>query len=223
MKEILDFFTELRENNNREWFNANKERYKQVDGVFNDFVAKLIDGISEFDPAVRGLSVKDCTYRIYRDTRFSHDKTPYKTHMGAYICESGKKSELAGYYFHLEPQGDHYLGGSLWACGLHSPSPVILASVREEIELNGDQFEQILSQAQGYHLDQNLTLKRAPKGFSEDSPWIKYLKLKEFSLLKPFDNKLIDSPDELLKRTLDEFRLVVPFNEIMNKAVKFTR
>lgn len=223
MKEVLDFLTDLRENNNREWFNASKDRFRKVEAIFNDFTGLLIEGIAEFDPAIRGLTVKDCTYRIYRDTRFSPDKTPYKTHMGAYICAGGKKSEKAGYYFHIEPSGEHYLGGSLWACGLHCPSPAILSSVREEIALHGAQFEQAMLTAQGYRLDQNLKLKRAPKGYSETSPWIEYLKLKEFSMLKPFDNKLLDSPDELLNRTLEEFRTVVPFNEIMNKAVGFTK
>lgn len=222
MKEVLDFLTELKENNNREWFNASKDRYKKAETTFNNFVNQLIEGIGEFDPAIRGLAVKDCTYRIYRDTRFSPDKTPYKTHMGAYICPGGKKSDLAGYYFHIEPQGEKYLGGSLWACGLHCPSPAVIASVREEIQLNGVQFQQALQTASGYSLDQNLKLKRAPKGYPEDSPWINYLKLKEFSLLKPFDNKLLESPEKLLKQSLEEFRLIIPFNQIMNKAVGFT-
>lgn len=223
MKEILDFLTELKANNNREWFNASKDRFRKVDAMFTDFTGELIAGVGEFDPAVRGLTVKDCTYRIYRDTRFSYDKTPYKTHMGAYICAGGKKSGRAGYYFHIEPQGDNYLGGSLWACGLHCPTPVILSSVREEIELHGDQFEQAMANAHGYRLDQSVKLKRAPKGYSEDSKWIEYLKLKEFSLMKSFDNQLLDSPEKLLKLTLEEFRTVVPFNEIMNKAVEFTK
>ncbi len=105
MKEILDFLAELSQNNNREWFNANKEKYLQVREKFEAFAQQLIEKISSWDEDVAAsqLQVKDCTYRIYRDTRFSRNKEPYKTHMGIFICKGGKKSPNAGYYLHLEP------------------------------------------------------------------------------------------------------------------------
>lgn len=109
MKEILDFLAELSQNNNREWFNANKEKYLQVREKFEAFAQQLIEKISSWDEDVAAsqLQVKDCTYRIYRDTRFSKDKVPYKTHMGIFICKGGKKSPNAGYYLHLEPPANY--------------------------------------------------------------------------------------------------------------------
>ena len=100
MKDMIEFLRELKMNNNREWFCKNKHRYQEVQGRFNEFTERLIHGIASFDPTIANLGVKDCTYRIYRDVRFSEDKSPYKTHLGAVICRGGKKSGFAGYYFH---------------------------------------------------------------------------------------------------------------------------
>ena len=109
MKEVFDFLAQLSRNNNREWFNANKETYLQVREKFEDFAGQLIGKIAGWDEDIANsnLQVKDCTYRIYRDTRFSKDKVPYKTHMGIFICKGGKKSPNAGYYLHLEPPANY--------------------------------------------------------------------------------------------------------------------
>ena len=86
MKEVIDFFRRLHDNNTREWFDANRAEWTRVKGRFADFTGQLIEGIASFDPTVRGLRPQDCTYRIARDTRFSNDKTPYKNYIGAYIA-----------------------------------------------------------------------------------------------------------------------------------------
>lgn len=101
MQAIIDFLRQLSQNNNREWFMAHKSEYQQAQARFNELTEQLILGISQFDSSVSGLTAKDCIYRIYRDVRFSKDKSPYKTHMGAYVCPGGKKSGYAGYYFHV--------------------------------------------------------------------------------------------------------------------------
>ena len=103
VKEILAFLKDLAAHNNREWFAENKSRYEEVKSLFHILVQDLILSISSFDESVKHLQVKDCTYRIYRDIRFSQDKTPYKQHIGAYINAKGKKSLHGGYYLHLEP------------------------------------------------------------------------------------------------------------------------
>ena len=140
MEDIIRFLEQLRRHNNREWFEANKLWYRDVKARFDGLVARLIDAIAAFDPSVAGLAVKDCTYRIYRDTRFSPNKEPYKTHFGAYFCPRGKKSGYAGYYFHVEPQGDGLIGGHLLSAGLYMPEPNVLKSVRDEIFDNGERF-----------------------------------------------------------------------------------
>lgn len=210
MKEILDFLSELKQNNNREWFEANKERYKLLQEQFNALTQQLIDGIVLFDPSVKGVTVKDCTYRIYRDVRFSPNKEPYKTHMGAYVCPGGKKSGLAGYYFHIEPEH------SILAVGLHCPEPNVLKSVRDEIEDNGAEFLAAIRKAKGFVLDETVKLQRVPKGFPATSEYAEYLKLKEFDLITS-----LTVDDHLLETSLKQFKLAKGFNDLLNKAVRY--
>lgn len=119
---IFQFLKELSANNNREWFNSHREQYEVARSEFENLLTVIISRISLFDESIRGIEAKDCTYRIYRDTRFSEDKTPYKTHLGGYINAKGKKSDHCGYYVHLEP------GNCLLAGGSYCPpdTPIIL-------------------------------------------------------------------------------------------------
>ncbi len=220
MKKVTDFLSALRGNNNREWFEAHRDEYKAALDEFNAMTERLIAGIATIDPTVAGLQVKDCSYRIYRDTRFSHDKTPYKIHMGAYICPHGKKSGYAGYYFHVEPAGGCFLGNSLLAVGLYMPSPEVLKSVRDEILDNGDKMEKAVKKAKGFILDTENKLTRVPKGYPADSPHAEWLKLKDFSLMKPVSEELLAAPD-LVERVVEEFRGTVEINAILNRAVDY--
>lgn len=220
MKTVLAFLNQISDNNTREWFEAHKSEYRSANDAFNAFVEKLIVGISDFDPSIKGLTVKDCTYRFYRDIRFSPNKMPYKTHFGAYICPLGKKSGYAGYYFHIEPKGNGYLDGNLLAAGLYNPQPNILKSIREEIFLNGERFENAVLEAKSFVLEDDQALKRVPRGYPADFKYAEYLKLKNPSLLKRFDNVALLSED-LLEQTLYYFRETVSLNSWLNKAVKF--
>ena len=147
MKEVIDFFRRLHDNNDRAWFDAHRAEWAHVKGRFAAFTEQLIAGIAEFDPTVRGLRVQDCTYRIARDTRFSPDKSPYKTYIGAYIAPKGKKSGFAGYYFHIEPCCDSLVWSNLLSAGLYCPEPVVLRSVREEILDNGAEIAAAIRKA----------------------------------------------------------------------------
>ena len=108
----LQFLRDIAVHNNREWFHEHREEYDAARAAFESMVAELIARITVFDPAVQYLGVGDCTYRFYRDTRFSPDKSPYKRHFGAYINAKGKKAFQGGYYFHLEPENCMLAGGS---------------------------------------------------------------------------------------------------------------
>ena len=226
MKTIIPFLKELAKNNNKEWFTTNKPRYQVIQKEINDFTEKLIAGISKFDPTIAGLTVKDCSYRIYRDTRFSHDKTPYKTHIGIFICKGGKNSGNAGYYCHIEPK-DHnsWLGGSLLAVGLYHPEPAILKSVREDILSNGENFLKTIKAAKGFIWDDDKEekLSRPPKGFPADSPYIEYIKQKNFSLVQLFDEKLLEDPKRFLDFCVKEFKKTKNFADHINVAVDFAR
>jgi len=220
MKTILSFLRQIQENNNREWFEANKAAYRAANEVFNMFVEHLILGISQFDPSVKGLSVKDCTYRFYRDIRFSSNKMPYKTHFGAYISPYGKKSGYSGYYFHIEPKGNGFLDGHQLDTGLYCPQPNILKSIREEIFLNGDAFDATIREAKGFTLEDDQALKKVPGGYPADFKYAEYLKLKNPCLCKYVDDEFLLSGN-LLENTLEAYRKTVPFNTWLNKAVEY--
>ena len=119
---IIRFLTELAAHNHKTWFDANRGWYQEVKAEFSEFTEQLIQRVAAFDPRCQGLTVRDCTYRINRDIRFSTDKSPYKTHMGAYVCPQGKKSGMAGYYFHLQAPDVDYLNGNLLAVGAYNTS-----------------------------------------------------------------------------------------------------
>src|SRR5262245_17496126 len=103
----LDFFKKLKRNNNRAWFVKHKAAADTAQKNFLDLVGGLIFALSEYDEALTTVDPKSCVFRIYRDVRFSKDKSPYKTHLGAYICSGGRKSDtIPGYYIHFEPGGE---------------------------------------------------------------------------------------------------------------------
>lgn len=215
MREIIDFLRELRLNNDREWFNANKATYRHAQSLFDGFAVELIDGIASFDDSVRGLGLKDCTYRIYRDTRFSSDKSPYKTYMGVYVAPHGKKAGYAGYYFHVEPDAESFL-----YAGLHMPSPTVLRSVREEIIDNGDGLMAAIGQSNGFSIYRERVLKRNPKDFPSGHKYDELLRLQDFGVAKTITESDLLSPD-LLQRSLVDFRSIRPLVDILNRAVQY--
>lgn len=221
MKQVIAFLRELHDNNNREWFDAHRAEWKRVKTRFAGFTEQLIDGISAFDPSVRGLRVQDCTYRIARDTRFSPDKTPYKEYIGAYIAPGGKKSGYAGYYFHVEPvAGEGSTYGHMLAVGLYCPEPVVLRSVRDEIFDNGAEVERTIREADAFTLCRDNTLRRTPKGYPSGSAYDELLRLRELLLERRLtERELLD--DGLLERTLEAFRQAQPFVALLNRAVQF--
>jgi len=220
MREVVDFLEALHDNNNREWFNANKSLYKKANDVFCDFTKQLIDGLSEFDESVRGLQAKDCVYRIYRDTRFSSDKTPYKTHFSAFVAPHGKKSGYGGYYVHIEPTEDGLIGSSMLAAGLVMPEPAVLRSIREEILDNGDEITDAVKRSNGFSVSIYNQLKRTPTGFPTGTPYDWMLRLKDACTEKKLSGKDILSED-FLQRTLDDFRSIKPYLDHINRAVQY--
>lgn len=220
MKEVLDFLRRLHDNNDREWFDAHRGEWLEVKARFAAFTERLVAGIADFDPTIRGLRVQDCTYRIARDTRFSADKRPYKSHIGAFVAPRGKKSGFAGYYLHLEPAGDSLLGRSLLASGIYCPEPAVLRSLREEVLDHGDELLQAIAAAPGFSLATTNRLKRVPTGFPADSEYAELLKLKDFYIEKPIDDRSLEA-DALLDYALEEFRCTQPFIAQLNRAVEY--
>jgi len=220
MNEIFEFLYGVQQNNNREWFLAHKDLYKRAEARANKIAEQLIDGISAFDASCKGLTVKDCTYRIYRDLRFSPDKRPYKTHIGIYVCPGGKKSQLAGYYFHLQPENDEYLESSLISAGLYDPSKEMLKTIREEIMFNGEPFAEALAKAKNFVFFESSKMTRVPLGYPKDHPYAEFLKLRNYALAQPISKKRLQSKD-ILKWALEEFQTAYDFNRLLNNIVTF--
>lgn len=220
MKEVIAFIRRLHDNNDREWFDAHRAEWTQVKRRFGEFTSALIDGIAAFDPSVQGLRPQDCTYRIARDTRFSADKRPYKSWIGAFIAPHGKHSGYAGYYFHIEPAGDGLLGNHLLAAGAVCIEPPVLRSIREEVLDHGGELMEAIGAARGFRLDTTNRLKRVPTGFPADNAYADLLKQKDYCLEKPVTEEFILA-DDLVGRLVEEFRRTQPFIAQLNRAIQY--
>lgn len=220
MKKVIAFLSALRLNNNRPWFEEHKNEYKEALAEFNVFGERLISALGEIDPTVCGLTLKDCTYRIYRDVRFSADKSLYKIYMGLYVCPHGKKSGYAGYYFHVQPHADGFAEGSLITSGLYMPEPAVLRSLRDDILDHGATYEQLIGRAEGFTLYTGSRLKRTPVGYPADSPHDALLRLKDLYLEQPLPNDVLLG-DDLLERVTAEFRKTVDFCALLNRSVEY--
>ena len=220
MDTIITYLSQLEANNNKPWFDAHKSEYQEARAHFNAIVEKLIAGVMEFDPSVRGVGIKESTYRIHKDMRFSKDGLPYKTHFGAYICRGGKKSGYSGYYFHVGTgSGEEYPCKSFLAVGNYYMEPKVLKIVREDIELGAGDFDKII---QGLHpslsLDQDQKLKRAPLSFDAQGPYIEHIKLKNFCLSGTYDDSNLD-----IAEILEVFKSAKPFLDYINRAIEYSR
>ncbi len=225
MKEILSFLRELEVNNNREWFEANKDKYKRVQEKWNAFCLELIAKVGEFDSDIAKLTLRDCTYRIYRDTRFSKDKTPYKTHFGVFLSPGGKKSMHAGYYFHVGTgNADVYPSAHMLASGNYCYENEVVKIVREDIyDCWNDFSKDVLGKAdKSFRVDMDGALKKVPSDYPADAPCADWLRLKSFCLVSNVDDNFITSPD-LAERVAQIFRTTKPFNDFINRAVDYVR
>ncbi len=220
MEDVMFFLNEIVVNNNRAWFNENKDLYIKAQNYINRIAELLILGVSKFDPSIKNLTVKDCTYRIYRDIRFSPDKRPYKTHIGIYICPHGKKSELAGYYLHFEGENSEYLGMNGLYTGMYNPDKEALKSIREDILYDGDSFEKAIKKARNFTLDTSCSLSKNPKDFPKNTKYDHLLRLKQYNLIQALPNEMLYSK-HLIEWTLEEFKTSLDFNSLLNKAALF--
>ncbi len=213
--QILDFLKELKENNNREWFQNNKNKYEGAKEEFISIVDKILPALSSSVPGLSGLMSKDCIFRIYRDVRFSKDKSPYKTQMGAFFAPGGRKSEKAGYYLHLEH------GGCFIAGGVYRLSKEYLYNIRSEIMYNTNEFLNIINDPEFVDLFGEITgtkLKRAPVGFPTDFEHIELLKFKDYSVIHRVPDSFFDS-DNFIDNIIQVFLKMNPFIHFLNRSL----
>jgi uncharacterized protein (TIGR02453 family) len=216
-KETFDFFRALKAKNNKEWFDENRATYNIVRGEFEDFVNLAIGEIGLFDKEASLTTAKASIFRINRDIRFSNDKLPYKTNLGAFIAKGGRKGINAGYYIHVEP-GACFLSG-----GVYMPSGPVLKAIRTEIFENIEEFKALLSEPDfKRHFGTALwgeKLKTAPKGFPRDFKDIGYLQYKHYTLFKnESDSMVINSG--YIKEVRNVFRTMTSFNAFLNRAIE---
>ena len=217
MKEILDFYLRLSQNNNKPWFDRNRPEYEAVKAKLAIIAEEFIQGVAAFDSRCQGLQVKDCTYRINRDIRFTQDKRPYKDWHGIYVCPKGKKSGMAGYYIHLEPANDLY-----FICGgLYNPTKEVLQSVREMIMLEPDEFHNAVTACgEGFCLNWDNALKRMPVGYDETDRHSEYYRLKSYDIYKPLTLKDVLDKD-FIKKATSELKRCYQYNEMLNRCFDY--
>jgi len=216
----IQFLKDLKKNNHKEWFDANRKKYDAAKADFAGLVQKVIEMHGKKDEHIASLQPKDCTFRINRDIRFSKDKTPYKTNFGASFNRGGKKSVFAGYYLHCEPGTESFVGGGLWM-----PEPEDLKKVRQEIDYGFDEFKSIIGSKKFVSIYKELykgedsVLSREPKGYEKDNPAIEYIKFKNFIAMQPLTETELTGKD-LLKKIGTAFETLQPLVMFINRAVE---
>ncbi len=212
---ILDFLKRLAANNNRAWFQEHKAEYQHIQKDFDELLSTVIARIAIFDESVAHIQPCDCTYRIYRDIRFSTDKSPYKTHIGGYINAKGKKSNHCGYYLHLEPDNCMLAGGS-WCM-----PPEMLRAVRQSICDNIDEYRSIVEDpafCKYFPVIGEEHLKTMPKGFPKDFPYPQYIRCKDYTLTYRIPDTFFDDP-MYMEQIADAFIQLKRFADFTNYTI----
>ena len=217
-KDTLQFLDDLKANNNRDWFLDNKKRYEAFKKDYQLLVADLLDAMKPLDPSLEMLEVKNCTFRINRDIRFSKDKTLYKSHLGIWLSSGAKGLNRSGYYIHLEN------GSSFIAGGLYCPEANDLKKMRKEIAYFHEDLEAILNEKEfkkefnDFDRDEKNTLKNPPRGYEKEHPAIDLLKLKSFESSQKFDFSSAGTKD-FVTTVSKKLILLKPLNDFINRAL----
>ncbi len=211
-KTTLSFLSDLSQNNNREWFTANRPRYDAAKSELEKVVAELLSKVSAFE-SLPNTQPKDCIFRINRDVRFSKNKDPYKSNLSAAIGPGGRHSGRIDFYFHIQPNGESLLGAGMW-----NPTPKQLAAFRQEIDFNPTRLTDIIQDANFRAYFPEIwgeSLKKTPKGFAEDSPNADLLKRKQLFFMHKFTDAEVTSPD-FIENILTGCRLIKPYCDFLN-------
>ena len=218
-KEALQFLEDLIANNNTEWMHANKKRYENYKKEYHNYIVSILAEMKPLDKSLEPLEVKNCTFRINRDIRFSKDKSPYKTNMGVWLTQNKFSKNSPGYYIHFE-KGKSFIAGGVWC-----PEPNELKQIRKEIAFFYEDLEAIVTdkkfkaQYGALTRDENNTLKKAPKDFEPNHPAIEFLKLKSFTASEKIDDKLFLDKD-FSKIVSQKLIVLKPMNDFLKRALE---
>ena len=212
----LSFLKAIKKNNNKEWFDKNKEKYLSAKENVAELIENFLIEAKKFEKGLAPLSAKDCMFRIYRDVRFAKDKRPYKNNLGASINVGGKKAMNAGFYIHIEP-GKSFIAGGMWM-----PPSDQLKMIRQEIDYNGKVIRKILNKKEFENyfggLDQLYALKTTPKGYPKDHENIDLLKLNSYIVWHPYSDAEVMKND-FVKVLAKGAKTMKPFLDFLNSAL----
>ena len=217
-KWILKYLTDLSEHNNREWYHAHKAENREANAQFEELIQTLILRIGEFDTSILHNQPKKLTFKLVRDTRFSHDKSPYNPSFRAHIASKGKLPVPAGYYLMIKPGGRSFLGGGLFADMFKDAT----AMIRDYITEHGEEFEEIIHapEFQKYFRVQGTSLKNVPAGYDKEHPQAEYLKFKSWYLEYSVADEVIADAEQFVEEAVKLFEIMKPFNDYLNKALE---
>ena len=214
---IFKFLKDLAKNNDRAWFEKNKPKYLQAKDNFDQFIAKLLHELTEYDQSLAGLDPKKITFRIYRDVRFSKNKLPYKSNMSAGISPRGKMVDEPGVYLHIQPGNKSFVAAGLWM-----PQPEPLGKIRQEIDYNGTALTKIMTDKKFKKMygafETEYALKNIAKGYDKDHPMAEWFKLKSFVVSHYFtDKEVLDK--KFVKTVAEVAKAIKPLNDFLKSAV----
>lgn len=215
---ILNYLAELSVNNNREWYHEHKKENKAANEQFEQLVQQLIYGIGEFDQSVLHNVPKELTFKLVRDTRFSHDKSPYNPSFRAHISSMGKLPIPVGYYVMIKPNGGTFLGGGLFADMFSNAT----AMVRDYIAAHPKELDKIINDAQfkKYFTIKGTALKNVPSGYDKEHPQAEYLKFKSWYTEYFMTDEEVADSESFVKKSVEIFKAMKPFNDYLNTALK---
>ncbi|HST58772.1 MAG TPA: DUF2461 domain-containing protein [Longimicrobium sp.] len=204
---LTAFLADLAENNRREWFEEHRAEYQNLREQFTAFVGELIERTADFDERVRWKDPRECLFRIYRDVRFSNDKSPYKTTFSAYISEQNRRGAPPGYYLEVDEKGVMLAAAGIWL-----PPADVLARLRASLAEHPERFEKVL-RARGFRKAfgelQGDRLTRPPRGYTAETPLIEHIKRKSYIVWRETDAREITHEDALAY-VADSFRTARP-------------
>ena len=214
---ILQYLNELSVNNNREWYHAHKQEYKEANEAFEAFLQELLLEIGSFDSNILHLTPKELTFKLVRDTRFSHDKSPYNPAFRAHIGPKGKLPVPVGYYIMLKPGNQSFLGGGLFADMFKDATSMI----RNYIASHSAEWEELLSAEdfKQHFTVKGTSLKNVPAGYDKTHPQAEYLKMKSWFLEYPLNDEEFADAASLIQKSADIFKKMKPFNDYLNNAL----
>lgn len=211
---ILQYLIDLRENNEREWYHSHKKEYQQAQKDFEELLQEFILRISEFDNSVADKNPHDLTFKIVRDTRFSHDKSPYNPSFRAHIGPLGKQPIPVGYYIMIKP-GSSFLGAGLFADMFKEATTL----VRDYIVEHSNEWQEVIKSLNNEFIVAGSALKNVPKGYDKEHPCAQYLRYKSWYIEYPIDDALFNDPQAFLDLAIEKFKQMKKLNDFLNQAL----